>query len=173
VLSRLHRDKRIELAIAAARELRDVEVIVAGSGPAEDDLRRSARGAPVRFLGHIDDPLLVLHAADALVLASGRRAGEGLPMSILEAAAAGVPTVATVDSGVAEVVRAAGGRATAPTPRALADGLRAAIGDASAPSAARRWAEQHAEPAWIDGYLSVLLGTVPSERRAGRAPRSR
>jgi glycosyltransferase involved in cell wall biosynthesis len=58
-------------------------------------------GAAVRFLGFRTDIVDLLHAADAFILPSTR---EGLPLSILEAQAAGVPVVASTIPGVLELV---------------------------------------------------------------------
>jgi glycosyltransferase involved in cell wall biosynthesis len=58
-------------------------------------------GDTVRFLGVRPDVPLVMSAADAYVLSS---AWEGMPMVLLEAAAAGLPIVATAVGGNREVV---------------------------------------------------------------------
>lgn len=55
----------------------------------------------VRFLGRRSDVLELLRAADALVLASTL---EGLPLSVLEAQACGLPVVAYPTAGIPEVV---------------------------------------------------------------------
>jgi glycosyltransferase involved in cell wall biosynthesis len=58
-------------------------------------------GDRVRLLGHRDDTELLLRAADFFLLPSTR---EGLPLSILEAQATGVPVLASPTAGVPEVV---------------------------------------------------------------------
>jgi glycosyltransferase involved in cell wall biosynthesis len=96
---------------AAARWLRtrrpDVVMVVAGPYDADkgDPLTPAdvamAEAAGVRFLGHRDDPERLYAAFDLYVLASHR---EGFPRSAMEAAASGLPIVATDIRGCREVV---------------------------------------------------------------------
>jgi glycosyltransferase involved in cell wall biosynthesis len=80
-------------------------LVLAGDGPLKDVLRRRCRELEitdsVRFLGLVDDVSIVYSCARFVVLASR---SEGLPRSILEASAHGLPSVATAVSGVPEIV---------------------------------------------------------------------
>jgi glycosyltransferase involved in cell wall biosynthesis len=78
-------------------------LLIAGAGPLEAELRQQARaiGPRVRFLGARDDLPALMNAADGLALAS---VVEGMPMALLEAAASGLPCVATRAGGADEVV---------------------------------------------------------------------
>ena len=71
-------------------------------GEAEALVRERRLGDAVRFLGVRQDVPEVMSAADAYVMSS---AWEGMPMVLLEAAAAGLPIVATRVGGNHEVVR--------------------------------------------------------------------
>jgi len=79
---------------------------IAGSGPEEHSLRNLASElgiqARVQLLGFQRDVRPLLADADAFVLSS---LWEGLPMGVLEAAAAGLPVVATDGSGTREAMR--------------------------------------------------------------------
>jgi glycosyltransferase involved in cell wall biosynthesis len=81
------------------------QLVVAGGGPQEATLRRLAESlgiAPrVRWLGFEPDVRRWLQAADGFVLSS---LWEGLPVSLLEASACGLPSVATAVAGSQEVV---------------------------------------------------------------------
>jgi glycosyltransferase involved in cell wall biosynthesis len=99
-----------ELFAAAKRLLArrsDLVVVVAGpfDGEKGDPLTSAdvaaAEAAGVRFLGHRDDPERLYAALDVYVLASHR---EGFPRSAMEAAASGLPVVATDIRGCREVV---------------------------------------------------------------------
>jgi len=76
----------------------------------------------VRFCGWATDPLPAYAALDCLVLSSDN---EGLPVSLIEAMAAGVPVVATNVGGVGDLLD--GGRLGAIVPPRDADALATAI----------------------------------------------
>ena len=104
-----------------------------GAGPLEAGLREAAApfGEAVRFLGHRDDVPGLLAAADLFVLPSFF---EGLPLSIIEAMAAGLPVVATDVGGIDEVV-ARGVTGLLAAPDALGASILALLSD---PCAAAR-----------------------------------
>jgi glycosyltransferase involved in cell wall biosynthesis len=93
------------LLAAMAKVPQPARLLIAGSGPLEDDLLRlSARlglERRVRFLGFQPDLTRWMRAADGFVLSSRV---EGLPMGLLEAAACALPAVATDGAGTCEVL---------------------------------------------------------------------
>ncbi len=82
-----------------------LQVLLAGEGELRHELEdRAVRtGWPVRFLGYVEELAPVYAAMDCLVLPS--LSGEGSPGAIKEAAAAGVPVVATDVGGAGEILR--------------------------------------------------------------------
>lgn len=80
-------------------------LVIAGSGPLESELKRLALkldiAGRVRFLGFVPDVRLWMQAADGFLLTSR---WEGLPMGLIEAAACGLPAVATEVPGTREVI---------------------------------------------------------------------
>lgn len=113
-----------------SREPRTVLVIV-GQGSLQGEAEALAdqlglRGA-VRFLGARDDVPAVMSAGDGYVMSS---AWEGMPMVLLEAAAAGLPIVATAVGGNGEVVRdgESGFLAPARDPEALGQAMLRLMG---------------------------------------------
>ena len=132
----LTRQKNRRNLIDAIARLGDVEklrVLIVGSGPEEAALKRysaeSGVGDRVRFLGQRMDVGDLLGASDLFVLSSD---WEGLPITVLEAMATGLPCVATDVGGVSEAVTDGVTGLVAPPgdAEALADGLRALAGDA-------------------------------------------
>jgi glycosyltransferase involved in cell wall biosynthesis len=111
VVARLVREKGYpELFDATARlRGRHPRLRVAAIGPDEPDKadalteadRRTARDIGIRFLGARDDVARLYAGMDILVLASRR---EGFPLTPMEAAAMGVPVVATDIGGCRQVV---------------------------------------------------------------------
>jgi glycosyltransferase involved in cell wall biosynthesis len=107
MLSWLHPLKGHAAAIQAAGRLaaggEAVRLVVVGPGPEEERLRALARDtAPdTAFTGYRDDVMELLDAADLLLHPSRM---EGLPITLLEAMAAGVPIVATRVGGIPELV---------------------------------------------------------------------
>lgn len=105
VATRLERGKGVDVPIDALAGLPPhAELVIAGTGREEAALRRQAAGRPVRFLGRVDhgDLPAVLAAADAFVLPT--RLPEGLPVSLVEAMACGLPVVASDVPGARAVV---------------------------------------------------------------------
>jgi len=109
IIARLDPVKRHADLIAAFPQILQVvpaaQLIFVGDGPAASELHRLAYetgvAKKIHFLGARRDIPRVLSALDLLVLPSQQ---EGLPNSILEAMAAGVPVVATRVGGIPEVV---------------------------------------------------------------------
>src|SRR5262249_4177146 len=88
-----------------ARSRPDARLVLVGEGPErpkiEDQVRRLGVAAGVRFLGLRQDVARLLRATDLFLLTS---VSEGIPLTVLEAMAAGLPVVATRVGGLAEVV---------------------------------------------------------------------
>lgn len=102
-IGRLHRQKGLDVLIAAAAQLAGHPcrplVVIAGEGPEQGTLeaRISETAAPVRLLGARSDVADLLAVADLAVLPSR---WEGSPLAAHEVLAAGVPLIATRVGGV-------------------------------------------------------------------------
>jgi glycosyltransferase involved in cell wall biosynthesis len=101
--------KRVDVIIRAVAELSrcdiDLKVAIVGDGMSREGLERLAAGLEVAdritFTGYVRDIRSILAACDIAILSSDN---EGTPVSLIEAAAAGVPAVSTAVGGVPEVV---------------------------------------------------------------------
>lgn len=110
--SRLLWDKGVGEYVAALRQLRDqgraIDGLLAGTpdpgNPAavpESTIRGWVDEGLVTWLGHVDDMVGLLGSVDVVVLPSYR---EGLPRTLVEAAACGLPLITTDVPGCREVV---------------------------------------------------------------------
>jgi glycosyltransferase involved in cell wall biosynthesis len=108
-VARLSRQKRIDILLEALSLVRvshpACKCIIVGSGPLEGELHahstRLGLAAIVDFVGHVEDVRPYLQKADLFVLSSER---EGLPLSLGEAMAHGVPCIATDVGGNREII---------------------------------------------------------------------
>ncbi|MEJ2888001.1 glycosyltransferase family 4 protein [Actinomycetospora aeridis] len=104
VVAVLRAGKGHDVALAAVAELRrrrpEVVLLIVGDGPERDRLEREV-GPGCVVAGHRDDVPAVLDASDVVLHPT---AFDAFPTSLLEAAAAGVPVVATGVGGVPEIV---------------------------------------------------------------------
>jgi glycosyltransferase involved in cell wall biosynthesis len=96
---RLMWKKGYDTLLDAFARIQEGVLLIAGSGPQAEELR-SLAGENVRFLGQRDDVADLMSACDGFVQSS---VVEGLPVALLEAAASGLPCVATNAGGVGEV----------------------------------------------------------------------
>jgi glycosyltransferase involved in cell wall biosynthesis len=170
---------------AAAEQLRrscpEVTVIVAGpSEPGKADgigpaALAAAESSGVQFLGHRRDVEDLYAACDIYVLASHR---EGFPRSAMEAAAMGLPIVATDIRGCRQVVEQGATGLLVPPRDAVAltdavarlaadPGLRSSMGRRAASKAKREFDQRRV----IAATLAVYEGLLERKARRGRTQR--
>jgi glycosyltransferase involved in cell wall biosynthesis len=138
--ARLTEQKGHQYLLQAALNVPDALFVLAGDGPERCSLEKQAVSLGLSdrivFLGHRKDVQELLAQCDLFVLPS---LFEGLPLSVLEAMAAGKPVIASNIGGTNEaVVNGETGLLVPPgDPDALADAIRTLLSD---PSLARRMA---------------------------------
>lgn len=179
-VGRLDPEKCVDVLLRAFEHVPG-ELVIAGSGSEEERLRSLASGR-VRFLGPLGrDELVDWYAqADVFVLPS---CSEPWGMVLNEAAAAGLPIVATEDAGAAHdlVEHGVNGfRVPSRDSEALADALgRLAEGETfriEAGARSRELSRPYTPEAWADGVagLASRLTEQAARRRASaRAGRAR
>ncbi|HEV3185360.1 MAG TPA: glycosyltransferase family 4 protein [Xanthobacteraceae bacterium] len=112
---------------------RPVSATIVGGGPEADAFKAQARGVAANFPGAL--PARQAFARGRLLIVPSR--AESLPYIVLEAAAAGLPMLATAVGGIPEIFGPQSPRLLPPgDPAALAAAITAALADAAASRAA-------------------------------------
>ena len=130
--ARLEEQKGHRFLLEAAGAVPEAVFLLAGEGAERTDLEARAQALGlserVRFLGYRQDIPALLAACDLFVLPS---LYEGLPLSVLEAMAAGKPVIATDIGGTREAIDHDGTGLLVPPadPAALAAAIRRVLGD--------------------------------------------
>ena len=163
---------------AGPARLPHCRLVLAGDGYLGPELEQQARNlgisGRVRFLGRREDIPDVLRGCDVFALAS---LWEGNPLAVMEAMAAGLPSVVTAAGGVPELV-ASGvhGMVVAPGDvAAMADAmlrlaeapeLRKAMGDAAAEHARSKFDVRRMVEAYESLYEQLRTSAVPGRANA-------
>lgn len=141
----------IRALAGAAEGAADVRLAFLGDGPLEAELKAAAAAlgvaSRIRFLGFRADVADCLSASDFWLSASST---EGLPLSLLEAMAAGLPIVATSVGGIPETLGSAGMLVPAGDDAALAGAIGAVARDGRRREAMGRAAKERSEQYSVD-----------------------
>jgi glycosyltransferase involved in cell wall biosynthesis len=165
----LRRLKGVDVLIEALRLLgrgdRPVSATIVGTGPEAADFQALARArglAKVTFPGAM--PAREAFARGRLLIVPSR--AESLPYIVLEAAAAGLPLLATDVGGIAEIFGPQRGRLLPPGDAGkLAEAMRAALADPVGTAAAAQALRQRVRTefhvaAMVDGVLGAYRAAV-------------
>jgi glycosyltransferase involved in cell wall biosynthesis len=176
-VARLEPDKGVDLLIEAWGRLAEPRprLVIVGDGSRRSELEQQAQALgvadSVRFVGAVPDARPLYFAADAFALCSRM---EGMPVTLLEAMAAGLPSVVSDVGGVAEATD--GGRAArvvpAGDPSAFAEAVSALDRDregarALAERGARRVRERFSEDRMVDAYEVLYERALRLAHQAG------
>ncbi|QDV39717.1 glycosyltransferase [Tautonia plasticadhaerens] len=159
----------------------DARLVLVGEGPErpaiEREVRRLDLGRNVLLLGLRRDVSRLLSGADLALLTS---ISEGIPLTLIEAMAAGLPVVSTDVGGVAEVVEPGrtGLLAPAGDPEAIADRVatligedrqRAELGDLGRQRARELFSETRMVGHYAELYARMSAGRIAAAVAAGPA----
>lgn len=163
---------RLLRAFARAASDGQASLVIAGDGPERPALEGLAQelglGGRVRFAGHVADPARLLKQMDVFAMSSDT---EQMPLSLLEAMAAGLPVAATDVGDIRSVLAGANAPyVTALNDAALAAGLRAlleqaglrqALGLANLAKAEREFNQEAMFRAWAAAFDGTLRPIQP------------
>lgn len=164
-IGRLSPEKGFEgllAAFAGARESQPHQLLIAGAGPEEAQLRRRVAalglGEHVLLAGYVQKAERLLEFAAGFVMSSRT---EGMPLVLLEAIQRGTPVVATAVGAIPELLSAARGGELVPPgdADALAGALRRLMsGAVAAPDNAdirRRFSSVRMAQEYLDAYRAI------------------
>lgn len=154
-VARLVPQKRLDVLLRAWAMIPEpATLLLAGDGELRSELEQLARDlgieSRVRFLGVRRDIGLLLSAADLFTLSSD---WEGLPVSALEAMAAGLPVVGTAVDGLTEIVDTSG----VLVPRGDSESLASALVDFLSDPVRCRQAGQSAKAAIERNHTALQM----------------
>ena len=159
---RLEPIKCIPDLIDAVAGLPDVDLVIAGAGGEDQDLRRRAEGLTnVRMLGWVPPADLEALYRGAHAVALPTRGYESCPLVLLEAFSRGVPVIARSFGGQGELLEVSGGGLGYRTPEELRHaiarivrepGLRESLGRRGREAFLERWTEE----AHVERYEALL-----------------
>jgi glycosyltransferase involved in cell wall biosynthesis len=106
-VGRLSAEKGVDMLIAAFKRMPERQLVIAGRGPNENELREMAADASnIRFVGYLDGSQavtnLLQHAAFCIIPS---QVYENQPYAAVEALAAGVPLLVSDQGGLPELVK--------------------------------------------------------------------
>jgi phosphatidylinositol alpha-1,6-mannosyltransferase len=161
-------DVLIQAVHRAADEFEDVRLVIAGEGRDRSRLEQlaTALGAPVTFLGRVDDAVVAdLYAcADLFAMVCRNRwfelEQEGFGIVFLEAAAAGVPAIAGRSGGSAEAVDDGTTGLVIDEPRSVDDVTEALLSLLDDPDRRRRMGRAAVERARTSFDYDLLAGQL-------------
>jgi len=104
-VGRLIYAKGVQDLLEAVRRIKDVKIIIVGDGPYRRALERKAKDYKLdaEFTGTLNRSDIKKHLCSASIFVNPSYS-EGLPTSILEAGAAGLPIIATDVGGTSEII---------------------------------------------------------------------
>ena len=174
---RLVQAKGFQDLIAAMARLPQFDLLIAGAGAFEPELRRLAAALPnVRFLGILDAAELALVFRGAVAVAIPSRSYETFGYVALEAFSVGTPVVARRVGALPEIVEESGGGIGFETTDELVDAIRLLGSDPSLRDVLGRRGRDALETIWsetaqVDAYLE-LVRALARNRVSERAPAS-
>lgn len=161
-VGRLERLKGVDRLIEAFRDDRGADLVIAGDGGVEDELRRQAAGLEhIRFLGRVHPSSLPRLYAGARALIVPSVGFEVFGIVILEAFAQGTPAIVHDLGALPEVIAESGGGFVYRTDDELRDRVRELLSDPAlatrlGESGRQTWLERWSEEPHVRGYLEAI-----------------
>jgi glycosyltransferase involved in cell wall biosynthesis len=166
---RLVTEKGFGGLIDAMRRLPEIDLVLAGTGPLEEELRERSRDLPnVRMTGLLDPPRLASLFAGARALVVPSLFWETFGYVVAEAARVGTPAIVHDRGAPPELVRNSGGGLVYRTPGELVEAIRTIAGDSGLREELGARALAAADGIWSEErHVGAYLGLI-GRRGRGR-----
>lgn len=129
---RLSMEKRPEAVVDAVRLLTEsgqtVRLVVVGTGPLEDRIRRAAVGLDVTFLGFVPDRRVLARLMARASVVAAPSPFETFGLTVAESLSSGTPVVVSETSAAVELLDRGCGVAVPPTAEGVAAGINHVLG---------------------------------------------
>ncbi len=172
-VGRLEKIKGVQTVIPTFKGMPDIDLLIAGSGTYEDELRRLADGAAnIRFVGRVGHVELQALYRDAIAALVPSLCYETFGVVVAEAYSASTPVIVYAQSSVEEIVRENGGGLLYRTEEQLRDAIQRLCTDPSLKERLGRegrtaYDTEFAEQPFLANYLAVVDDLL-QKKRAGR-----
>ncbi len=143
-------DRLLDVAAIASKELTNIHFLIAGEGELFESARARAlrEGLPITFLGWRSDIAQIFAASDIAILTSDN---EGIPLTLIQAAQAGIPIIAPRVGSISDIVQdGVTGLLTKPNGDEMAKALKTLVIDTQLRESFGRSGKKHA-----DQYFSI------------------
>lgn len=177
-VGRLEKIKGVQNIIPVFRDFADVDLVIAGGGEYETELRRMAGGAAnIRFVGRVDHARLQALYRDALATVVPSLCYETFGVVVAESYSARTPVIVRAASSLEELVATHGGGLMYRGDDELRDAIRTMRDDAAlrhrlGEEGRRAYDAEFAEDAFMEHYLAVVRDLLV-RKREGRLDRVR
>jgi glycosyltransferase involved in cell wall biosynthesis len=169
-VGRLEKIKGVQTIIPEFRALKDVDLVIAGSGNYEQELRSLATGAPnIHFIGRLDPSRLQAWYRAALATIVPSLCYETFGVVVAESFSAGTPVIVYAQSSLEEIVSTHGGGLMYRTDDELRKAIERLRTDVSLRERLGRegrvaYEAEFAETPFLQHYLAVVQALLAKKR---------
>lgn len=177
-VGRLEKIKGVQTILPVFRERSEVDLVIAGSGAYEGELRSLAEGAGnVRFLGRVDHRQLQSLYRSAIATIVPSLCYETFGVIVAESYSASTPVIVRAQSSLEELVRTHGGGLMYHTSAELRSAIERLRGDGAYCERLGRegraaYESEFAEAPFLEHYLGVVRNLLAGASRAPGTARS-
>ena len=173
-VGRLEKIKGVQDIIPVFRAMPEVDLVIAGNGTYENELRQLAQGAPnIEFVGRVNHDMLQSLYRGAMASLVPSRCYETFGVVVAESYSAGTPVIVRALSSLKEIVETHGGGFTFTTDDELKGAIRKFLDDRTlrdrlGKQGRAAYDAEFAEAPFLQNYLTVVRGLLATKQQKQR-----